>query len=205
MGTLANIRQIVLLGPKHSGKSIVGRELAKLLGGDFVDLDDHIEALSGKSPRALYRESPERFRAEELRALEDLCPPPNAAPDCLAGDFADGKAVGTGGESAAPGVIAAGGGLIDNEAGRELLRSREGFCLVYLDVSVDTAWERISGAAAQTGELPPLLNTDKPRETHRLLHERRAAAYRELCNLTISGENKTPTELGQAILERLMS
>jgi shikimate kinase len=169
--------------------------LAKLLGGEFVDLDDHIEALSGKSPRALYRESPERFRAEELRALEDLFPPPNAMPGCLAGDFA--------GESAAPGVIAAGGGLIDNEAGRELLRSREGFCLVYLDVSVDTAWERISGAAAQTGELPPFLNTDKPRETHRLLHERRAEAYRKLCNLTIPGENRTPQELGQAVLERL--
>jgi shikimate kinase len=134
-----------------------------------------------------------------LRALESLCPPPDAVP----GGHADGA--GTGGESAAPGVIAAGGGLIDNEAGRELLQSRGGFRLIYLDVSADTAWERIRGAAAQTGEFPPFLNTENPRETHRLLHERRAEACRELCNLTIPGENRTPKELGQAILERLMN
>jgi shikimate kinase len=66
---------------------------------------------------------------------------------------------------------------------------------VFLDVSAKTAWERICRA----GELPPFLKTENPEETHRLLHERRASAYRQLVSLVINAEGKSPGEVAKEI------
>jgi shikimate kinase len=101
-------------------------------------------------------------------------------------------------------VIAAGGGLADNGAVLSLLR-RPALIPVYLHVSAETAWARIESRAAETGELPPFLNTANPRETHRQLHDRRAAAYREIAAVTVDGEGKSPAELGEHILMCLRS
>jgi shikimate kinase len=190
MGIPSYIRYIILLGPKHSGKTSAGRKLAELLGGSFVDLDELIEVQTGKSPRILFKESPASFRTAELRALEDLFSHHTA--EGFAGDADNG----------APQVAAAGGGIIDNSGARRLLIERDGAFLVNLEVSAETAWERIR--AARTGELPSfLLNAENPRETHRLLHERRAAAYREIARLTVPGEGRTPEEAGREIIKTL--
>jgi shikimate kinase len=199
MGISLFFRSIVLLGPKHSGKTSVGRELAKLLGGSFIDLDERIEAQTGKSPRSLFKESPETFQAAELRALESLVPIHLA--NGFTGDTDCGDTAGQ--DGGAPMVIAAGGGIIDNDRARRFLLAGDGAFLVNLEVSPETAWERISAAAARGGELPPFLDTGNPRETHRLLHERRAAAYRGIARLTVSGEGKTPEEAAREILELL--
>jgi shikimate kinase len=177
---------IVLIGPKHTGKTSVGRVLAERLGRPFVDLDDCIRERSGKSPRELYIEGPEVFRAAEAEALKVL--------------------VRDQGEATASAVIAAGGGLTDNEAALSCLGIREGSgtparpWLVYIEVSAETAWGRIAG---QGGELPPFLRTENPRETHRLLHERRGADCRRIAQLTVTGDGKTPGELGAEIAEGL--
>jgi shikimate kinase len=190
MGFSPFIWSIIILGPKHAGKTSAGRELVKLLGGSFADLDELIEAQTGKSPRALFKESPAAFQMAELRALESLAP---AGRGCIAGQ-----------DSNAPMVIAAGGGIIDNPGARQFLRGEKGIFLVNLEVSAETAWERIC-QAAQGGELPPFLNTENPQETHRLLHERRTAAYREIARITVFGENKTPEETGREIFKTLGS
>jgi shikimate kinase len=195
MGSSPGIRNIILLGPKHSGKTGAGRELAKLLGGGFTDLDERIEAQTGKSPRSLFKESPETFRAAEVRALESLVPAHAEE------GFAEGFAEDT--DGGAPGVIAAGGGIIDNSRARRFLLAGDGVFLVNLEVSAETAWERISAAAARSGELPPFLDTENPRETHRLLHERRAEAYRAIAHRTVSGEGRTPEETGREIAAML--
>ncbi|MDR2247153.1 MAG: shikimate kinase [Treponema sp.] len=190
------VHHIVILGPKHSGKTSAGRELAKLLGGAFTDLDELIKAQTGKSSRALFKESPEAFRAAELRALESLFPvqPSRGVAECGGIVRQDRNA---------PGVIAAGGGIIDNPKARQLLCEGNGFSLVNLEASAETAWERISQASAQGGEMPPFLDTASPRETHWILHVRRAAAYREIAHLTVSGEGKTPEETGQELFKLL--
>lgn len=189
---------IIIVGPKHSGKTSTGRELAKLLGGTFTDLDELIKVQTGKSPRALFRESPETFQQAEQRALESL----------FAVHYSTGLAgreSSVGQERNAPGVIAVGGGIIDNDRARHLLCTETRTFLVNLEVSAETAWERVSMSAARSGELPPFLNTATPRETHRLLHERRAAAYREIAGLTVSGEGKTPVETGRELFNTLKS
>jgi shikimate kinase len=173
---------ILLTGPKHSGKTSAGRVLAEILGTGFIDLDELIEQQTGKSPRTLYKEGPEVFRQAEVRALASLLP---QTAGCR------------------PGVVAAGGGLIDNPGAMELLR-RGNYpgtapVTIYLEISADTAWDRISAAAKKTGELPPFLNIENPRETHAALHERRGAAYREFAALTITAEGKTSGDIGREI------
>ncbi|MDR3130597.1 MAG: shikimate kinase [Treponema sp.] len=184
MGILLFIRHIFLLGPKHSGKTSAGRELSKLLEGGFVDMDELIEAQTGKSARALFRESPSVFRAAEQRALESLF--------SLHAE-----------EGAPPLVTASGGGIIDNPGAMRLLLEADGLFLVNVETPAETAWERILAAAERSGDMPPFLETENPRETHRLLHERRAAAYRDIASLTVRSESKAPDEIGREILQAL--
>jgi shikimate kinase len=176
---------ILLCGPKHAGKTTTGRALAALVSGVFIDLDEYIEARTGKSPRALYREGPGVFRRAEAEALETLL-----APGDTAGD-GGGK----------PRIIAAGGGLIDNPEALALLETAGTAGTAYIEISAETAWERISRNAEKDG-LPPFLNTENPQETHRALHERRAAAYRAWARLAVHGEGKTPEAIAADILRR---
>jgi shikimate kinase len=189
MEKITNSIAIVLIGPKHSGKTSAGKALAALLKGKFKDLDAFIEERTGKSPRELYREGPPVFRKAEAEALEALLETES-------------------GDSLPPGknfrIIAPGGGLADNpEALSRLQRLKPPPFLVYLEVSAETAWRRIELAAAESGEFPPFLKTANPKETHRELHERRARVYRELAGFSVRGEGKTPEELGEEILNRL--
>ena len=169
------MRFIVLVGPKHSGKTSTGKALASLLSCGFVDLDELIAQRSGKSPRALYGEGPEVFRKAEAGALAD---------------FLDSKMP----ENTSLFVIASGGGLIDNIGALSVMR-RFPVTSVFLDVSAQIAWERIRAE----GELPPFLKTDNPEGTHRALHERRSAAYRQLASLVIQADGKGPEEIAHEI------
>ncbi|MDR1287743.1 MAG: shikimate kinase [Treponema sp.] len=173
---------ILLVGPKHSGKTSAGRALAGVCAGGFADLDEIIEERSGKSPRALYREGSGVFRKAEAEALKAL----------LERGMADGKIL----------AAAAGGGLIDNGEALALLEKQSGVTVVYLDVSAETAWKRIC-LSAETGGLPPFLDTANPEETHRLLHTGRAAAYRKFAGLIVNAENKSPEDIASGIVKIL--
>jgi shikimate kinase len=171
---------IVLLGPKHSGKTSTGLELARRLALPFYDLDELIEKRTGQSPRNLFVTGPEVFRREEAAALAALL--------CAGGEKSS--------QEENPGVLAAGGGIIDNPAAMELLQNKS-HITIYLEVSAETAWRRI-----EKGEIPPFLqaeNAEKSREKHRLLHERRAGAYREFAQIRIPAGEKSPPELAEAI------
>jgi shikimate kinase len=92
-------------------------------------------------------------------------------------------------------IIASGGAIADNPEALNLLQKNTKVVTIFLDVSAQTAWKRICKA----GELPPFLKTEKPEETHRLLHERRALAYRQLVSLVINAEGKSPGEVAKEI------
>lgn len=64
---------IFLYGPPGSGKTSVGRELAKSLALPFVDLDQLIEEQTGKSIQEIFDEQGEDgFRKLEKKALQDV-------------------------------------------------------------------------------------------------------------------------------------
>ena len=171
------VKTVVLLGPKHSGKTGTGRELAVLCSRGFFDLDEIIAERSGKSPRELYLDGPEIFQKAEAAALASL--------------FAET-------ENPVPVIIACGGGLADNPEAYTLLaetNAKGTIIPVFIHVSAATAWERLCNA----GELPPFLRTGDPREIHRSMHERRSAVYRNFAVFTVNAGEKTPVEIAGEI------
>jgi shikimate kinase len=65
---------IVLTGFMATGKSEVGRRLARALGRPFVDTDDLVEADAGCSVAEVFaREGEAGFRARERAAVERAC------------------------------------------------------------------------------------------------------------------------------------
>jgi shikimate kinase len=179
-----NVSVILLTGPKHSGKTSAGRALAALGGWTFTDLDELVEARTGKSPRTLYKEGAEVFRAAEAAALEGLI---------------GGGAPPAGGLR----IAAAGGGIIDNPRAMALLKNSPGIISVYLEISSQTAWERIERAAAESGELPPFLDTADPRQAHSALHRRRAGEYQKAAPYVVQGEGKSPERIAREIIDLL--
>lgn len=91
--------KLSLVGLPGSGKSTVGRQLARRLGLAFADSDHEIEQRIGCSIRAYFeREGEAAFRDVEEEVIRDL----TAEPD---------------------GVLATGGGAVLRPANRERLRS----------------------------------------------------------------------------------
>ena len=61
--------RVVLVGFMGAGKTTVGRQVATLLGWEFVDLDTLVSERAGKPVAAIFRdEGEEAFRAAELDA-----------------------------------------------------------------------------------------------------------------------------------------
>jgi shikimate kinase len=91
--------QLILIGLPGSGKSTVGRQLARRLGLGFSDSDHVIEQRIGCSIRSFFdREGEDAFRDIEEQVIAELC-------------------------SAESGVIATGGGAVLRLANRERLRA----------------------------------------------------------------------------------
>jgi shikimate kinase len=188
---------IILLGPKNSGKTNTGLELARLLKIPFYDLDQLIEERTGKSIRDLYLTGEELFRHEEAAAASALF-------------SAHDNSIGHGlrnviDQNYYTGVLAAGGGIIDNHDAMALLKKGSAkHCTVYLEISAETAWQRIVGL----GELPPFLDAETQeasKEKHRLLHERRAVGYKRFAAFGIIAEGKSAARLAEELAARLVT
>jgi shikimate kinase len=178
------MEDVILTGPKHSGKTSAGKELACLCSCDFIDIDELIFQRTGKSPRQLFIEDPAIFQKAEVESMAALA---DSSSDAGSG-------------MAKRRVIAAGGGIIDNNEALAILK-KSGAKKVYLDISAEDAWNRIANSA--DGELPPFLRTENPKETHRSLHERRAAAYLKIADIVIDVKEKSPKEIAAEIFSRL--
>ncbi|MBN2231332.1 MAG: shikimate kinase [Deltaproteobacteria bacterium] len=150
---------IILIGFMGSGKTAVGRELARRLEQPFYDLDDLIEREAALAITAIFRSLGETyFRTLELFLLRRL--------------LTDVTVAGT----AAP-VIATGGGIVTTPAARDLLRRVAG-TVIHLRVDATTAARRV----AADGATRPLLNgrhdiplpeENRLRKIQGLLHSRR--------------------------------
>jgi shikimate kinase len=176
---------IVLIGPKHSGKTSIGRELAGLLAVPFYDLDALIENQTGQTVRSLYNSGPEIFRHAEEAALREALSlsAPDRSKDNAGGDT---------------GILAVGGGITDNPGALTLLQQGGYHTIVYLDIPAEIAWQRI----VREGELPPFLQAETPEasgEKHRLLHQRRSEACRTIAHVCLPAGEKSPAELAAKI------
>ena len=147
---------IVLSGFMGTGKSTVGKCLARLTGSTFLDLDEVIEREAGFSISGIFAASGEaRFREMEADTVTRLC----------AGEFGDGL------------VVSTGGGVVVDPALRAALKSWG--VLVCLTASVDEILRRVGRRDDR-----PLLNGPDPRERVERLLEERATSYAD-CHLEL--------------------
>ena len=110
------MNNIFFIGPMGSGKSTIGRQLAKKLERDFYDSDKEIEDKTGVNIALIFEiEGEEGFRARESRMLAELVEKQNS-------------------------VIATGGGIILAEENRKLLKDNG--LVVYLRSSAEKLYER---------------------------------------------------------------
>ena len=70
---MAEKRNIFLIGPMGAGKSTIGRQLAQMLGMDFIDSDAVIEERAGADIDWIFDvEGEEGFRKREARIINEL-------------------------------------------------------------------------------------------------------------------------------------
>lgn len=163
-------RSVILAGFMGTGKSTVGRLLARRLGFGFVDLDELIEKEAGMPIREIFSSSGEaRFREFETLAVERLA----------SGSL--GSAL----------VVSTGGGAVVRERNRSLLRSFG--VLVCLKASPEEILKRVGNRP----ERPLLFGPDREEKLHSLLSERRSAY--EDCDLEVDTTGLRPEDVAGMI------
>jgi len=133
---------IFLIGPMGSGKTAVGRHLARMLRFTFYDGDADIEARTGVDIAFIFeREGEAGFRVREKESIERL-----TRLDSI--------------------VLATGGGAVIEEDNRRVLAERG--VVVYLATSIDQQLERTRHGRHR----PLLYDTDPERKLHELMQRR---------------------------------
>lgn len=170
-------RNIILIGFSFTGKSVVGKEVARRLGWRFVDTDDEIVSLAGKPiPDIFSQDGENRFRELEHRVLARSCAGENA-------------------------VISTGGGAILDPGNRETM-FKSGV-VVCLEASPQTIYCRLL-AEAQSPSSPvirPLLATDDPLKRIQSLKQFRQPFY-ALADVTVDTDNLSPDEVVEEVLRK---
>jgi shikimate dehydrogenase len=100
-------RKLCLIGMPGSGKTTLGRQLARKLGRPFIDLDQYIEQIAGESVAEIFAQGEAAFRSWETEACRRLASEPEA-------------------------VIACGGGVVLNPLNLEWLRKDAGE-MIFID------------------------------------------------------------------------
>ena len=167
---------LVLVGLMGAGKTTVGARCAARLARPFVDVDDVVETLAGRSVREIFRTDGEgAFRELERQAVADVC----ASPDPL--------------------VIACGGGAVLDPENRRLL-SGSGL-VVWLRAEPDELARRVAGT--EEDEPRPLLATGEPVDVLGRLLDVRSPSYEAAANVSVETEGRTIDQVTDAVLAEL--
>jgi shikimate kinase len=163
---------IFLIGYRGSGKSTVGRVLARWLEWGFVDADQVLEERYGQTIRAIFASEGETgFRNKESAVLADLCTRTKT-------------------------VIATGGGVILRQENRSRIKQC-GF-VAWLSADPATLWERMQGDPT-TALRRPALTTGGLIEVQELLAAR-APWYRACADVEVAAATLSPEQAADAIL-----
>lgn len=151
---------VFLVGPMGSGKTAVGRAVARLLGYGFVDSDVEIENRTGVDiPFIFEKEGEQGFRLREREVLDELTRWRRT-------------------------VVATGGGAVILDENRRCLAERG--LVVYLQASIDQQVERTRHGRHR----PLLTQADDPRARLAELMQRREPLYRGVANLVVPTDGR---------------
>jgi len=172
---------VALIGPRCSGKTSTGRELARRLGWTFVDLDEEIARTHAAErgtdvPSAgsvLEQEGEAHFRELESRVLAEVLSRPR------------------------PFVLATGGGIVERPANRSLLARRT--TCAWLRVSLEEMQRRLRADPV----VRPSITGGDPAEEVAVLLERREPLYAELAELELDCRGLRVHEIAGRLALRL--
>lgn len=158
---------IVLVGFMGAGKSSVGGLLAQRLGLPFLDSDDAVEQRAGRAIRDIFAADGEAaFRALERETIADLLRGPDV-------------------------VLALGGGAVEDAATREALRGHD---VVYLEVDLDVALQRVGGDAER-----PVLRDPQLAARYRA----RVPDYADVATIAVPTAGRSVADVADEVLARL--
>jgi shikimate kinase len=175
--TSAPATTLILIGFMGCGKTSVGKRLAKALNQPFIDLDARIEAREGTSIAEIFTSRGEaEFRRIETAVLRAALQE--------------------------PGVIATGGGIVTQEANRELLQDASA-PVVYLRSRPQTLARRIR---RQPGVRPLIdgqrtLSLAQTSARAQELLQTRAPYYEACATVTVDTDERTLDAVANEILE----
>ncbi|MCJ7654314.1 MAG: 3-dehydroquinate synthase [Dehalococcoidia bacterium] len=167
---------IAITGFSAAGKSVVAQKVAERLNWTFIDTDDEIVELSGKSiPEIFKHDGEDRFRQLERKVLRQACQKENA-------------------------VIATGGGAIIDPGNQRLLL--ETSVVVCLEASPETIYQRLLHDTLYSANpvVRPLLAGDNPLECIRQLKSKRQPYY-AIADWTVHTDNLTIDQVSREAIK----
>ncbi len=156
-----------------AGKSTVGKQLARVLGKEFVDTDQEIERRSGADISWIFDvEGEDGFRKREASVIDELTQKQGI-------------------------VLATGGGAVADKDSRARLAARG--TVVYLEASIEQQLDRTN----RDRNRPLLSNSDDPREVLEALMAERDPMYREIADMIVPTTSRTVKSVANEIVESL--
>ena len=164
------VQKIYLVGFSYTGKTTIGRLLAKQLGWLFYDLDEMIVKFHKKSiPEIFNNEGEKKFRILETNTLKKLSKDTNI-------------------------VVATGGGAITQKNNREIMKNGLIICLEANPKTILTRSKKTMGTKR------PLLEINQKNSEVKIkaLKKKRQFFY-SLSNCTVHTDNLSPEETANEI------
>lgn len=166
------MKHLILIGFMGSGKTSLGKRLARALDRPFVDTDQMVEASAGKKISDIFQEEGEKgFRTRETEALRQLKKEKNLC------------------------VISVGGGL-PVQPQNHLLLEQLG-TVIYLEAPVEVLEQRLAG---DTGR--PLLKGGDLHSRIVELMSQREEIYQEVADMIVQTGGKSFEELIEEVKKR---
>ena len=160
------VDNLILVGFSCSGKTTLGRNVARRLRLTFIDTDRYIEEITGRSIGDIFREDGEpEFRALEREAIAHIMDECNQ-------------------------VVSTGGGAFVDPQNRDRLRN--GNLVIHLQVRPETVVDRLRNS--RSGRPRPLLDSPDPLKRVVQLMADRKEAY-SAAHVTIGVDDRTRYEL----------
>jgi shikimate kinase len=164
---------VFLVGMPGSGKSTIGKALAKALNRSFIDLDQAIEERCGVTIPVIFEiEGEQGFRKRESQVLEEVTAGP------------------------ANSVVATGGGAILAEQNRHIIGQRG--VVIYLKASIEELLRRTTRDRNR-----PLLAGDDPKARLQTLYEQRSPLYDSMADFVLETSSAGVSAAVQQIVSRL--
>jgi shikimate kinase len=167
---------IVLIGYRCSGKTAIGKILARELGRDFLDTDSLIEGNTGCSiETVISRHGWDHFRVIEKRLVEEVSRGDNL-------------------------VIATGGGVVMDEENVKNLK--ENGWIVWLNGKIKVLKERMDKEQG-SGKIRPSLTGADPLEEIKHVLEARTPLYEQAANIAVDTTTHSIREVATSIIKTL--